>query len=187
MGFLAVALITANGLRRDGVCSKLRAHATPADLITTTRHRTGRVNQLSVQSDDTPATRATEGYPISLFEVRRDQGVVDRLVERRRELIFLRLDEVKEARYDFGSLNPVHAMRGELLEDHEGRATNVLLAEVLDTSLRILDPVNNHVVQSATCSRYSDVEFIWNRAQATESPLGNTSAQRVPKTIGGLT
>jgi hypothetical protein len=114
----------------------------------------------------------TKGNTVGLVQIICDESIADTLEERGCKLWLLGLDEVKQPRHVLGRCDLLDAVRGgEILENREGRTTDVLLAQIFNARLPLLDGIDDQVVESATSCRWGDIVFIWDRPQTSESAL----------------
>jgi hypothetical protein len=120
---------------------------------------------MQTKRDDMPALRASKCNPVRLVQIISNKGVPNAFIERRCKAGIFWLDEIKYPLDTLGSdYTLVKFVSGELLQHHERRASDVLLAQKLDACLALGDGIGNHVVKGATGGRDCDIVFVWNRA-----------------------
>jgi hypothetical protein len=176
-GRSAVLFIPGYHLGSDLVGSKLGAHTASRHLLPATRHGTGRVDELSRESDDSPSFLAVPD-PLRLRQIVGDQRVEQALVERWGESGVFRLDQVEQAWDVLGRLDATEIPRWELLENHETRSTDVTLTEMLDAGLTLFDRVDDEVVERTASGRDSHVVFVVDDAEVSKTSLPFVSMQQ---------
>jgi hypothetical protein len=80
-------------------------HTAACHLLASSRHRAAQINQLAVQTDDTPALLRIVCDAAALLQITSHQSVAQGVVEGGSELVGLGADEIEETRDVLGSFD----------------------------------------------------------------------------------
>mmetsp|Transcript_89534 Transcript_89534/g.148818 ORF Transcript_89534/g.148818 Transcript_89534/m.148818 type:complete len:374 (+) Transcript_89534:1422-2543(+) len=139
-----------------------------------TRHRPRRLNQLSIQSHDSPSPTGRERNPCGLVNVLCSERVVQSPIERHPILVILDVDQIVQPGNPFRAGDTAVGARIQVLllfEDDYSAAPHIVPAEQVQALLPGLHVLHHHKVELRAGSADGNVILGVNAAQVPQTPM----------------
>mmetsp|Transcript_32490 Transcript_32490/g.29321 ORF Transcript_32490/g.29321 Transcript_32490/m.29321 type:complete len:323 (+) Transcript_32490:1715-2683(+) len=165
-------LLQASNIFLRIVILHLMAHTSLLGL-TTTRHSTRQIDELTILSDTSISGRSISNIGSSI-DVLADQSISKGIIEGDLELVILGIHQIKESVSALRNLKiSLHMILDpiDLVKGDEGGSTDLVGSQHLDTLLCIIESVDNDMVKLWAGGSNSDIIVLVNDTQIPQSTV----------------